>query len=128
MKTLLFILVFFIALTSALSGLLMMSDPGGEILNLPLSLLVDTPFKDFRIPGFLLATIVGGTNLLAVFYNIQRHPGRYNWAIAGGIMISGWIIAQVILIRTVHWLHFIYLGIGLLIILIAWQLKGKWAV
>ena len=128
MKALLFILVSFIAVTSTISGLLMIVNPYGEILNLPLNLLNGTPFKDFRIPGILLTALVGCTNLLAVFYNLQRHPNRYNWALAGGIMISGWIIAQMIIIRTFHWLHLIYLPIGLLIILIAYQLKGKWAV
>jgi len=37
-------------------------------------------------------------------------------------------LVQLLLIQAAHWLHFIYLGIGLLIILIAYQLKGKWAV
>ena len=128
MKSLLFILVSFIAVTSTLSGLLMISHPDGGILNLPLGLLDGTPFKNFLIPGILMTTIVGLVNLLAVFFNMQRHPNRYNWAMAGGIMISGWIIAQMILTREIHWLHFIYLSIGLLIILISYQLKGKWAV
>ena len=127
MKLLLFILVSFIAVTSTLSGLLMISKPDGGILNLQLSLLDGTPFKDFLIPGILLTTIVGGVNLLALFYNMQRHANRYNWAMAGGIMISGWIIVQMILIHAAHWLHFLYLGIGVLIILLAYQLKGKWA-
>ena len=128
MKLLLFILVSFVAFTTTLSGLIMISNPDGNTLNLPLSLLDGTPFKDFLIPGILLSTIVGGVNLLAVFYNMQRHVNRYNWAIAGGIMIGGWIIVQMILIRAAYWLHFLYLGIGILIILLAYQLKGKWAV
>ncbi len=128
MKTLLFILVSFIAVTSTLSGLLMISNPDGGIMNLPLSLLDGTPFKDFLVPGILLTTIVGGVNLLAVFYNMQRHANRYNWAIAGGIISSGWIVVQMILIHAAHLLHFLYLGIGILIILLAYQLKGKWAV
>jgi hypothetical protein len=128
MKILLFILVSFIALTASLSGLLMISRPDSEILNLPIGLLEGTPFKDYLAPGILLTTIVGGVNLLAVLSNMQRHPNRYNWAITGGIVITGWIITQMILIRTLHWLHFIYLGIGFLIVLIAYQLKGKWAV
>ena len=127
MKLILFTLVAFIAITSTLSGLLMISNPDGRILNLTLSLLNGTPFKNFLMPGILLTSLVGSINLLAVFYNIQRHPGRYNWAMAGGIMITGWIIVQMLLIQAAHWLHFIYLGIGLLIILIAYQLKGKWA-
>ncbi|MGZ8557481.1 MAG: hypothetical protein ACXWWC_04080 [Chitinophagaceae bacterium] len=128
MKSILFILVAFIAITSTLSGLVMISNPDGEILNLPISVLIGTPFKNFLIPGILLTSLVGSINLLAVFFNMQRHPNRYNWSIAGGIMMTGWIIVQLLLIQAAHWLHFIYLGIGLLIILIAYQLKGKWAV
>lgn len=128
MKTLLFLLVSFIAVTSLLSGLLMISNPDGKILYLSLSLLQGTAFKNFLIPGILLTAFVGIPNLLAVFYNMQRHPNRYNWAIAGGVMICGWIIIQMIMIHAIHWLHFIYLGAGLLIILIAYQLKGKWVV
>lgn len=128
MKLLLFILVAFIAITSTLSGLLMISSPDGAILNLPLSLLDGTPFTDFLVPGILLTMTVGSVNLYAIFCQMQRHRNRYNWAIAGGIMITGRITAQILLIQTAHWLHFLYLGIGLLIILIAYQLKGKWAV
>ncbi len=129
MKTLLFILVSFIALTCVFSGLLMIYNPSdGGILNLPVSMLKETPFKNFKVPGLLLAVIIGGTNLLAVFFSIQRHPYRYNWVMAGGIMISGWIIVQMLLINAIHCLYFIYLGIGILIILLAYQLKGKWAV
>lgn len=128
MKTLLFILVAFVALTSVISGLIMMSDPEGVILNMPVSLLQGTPFRDFLIPGIILATVVGGINLLAVAYNLNRHPSRYNWALAGGLVISGWIVIQMLLIQMVNWLHFLYLGIGILIMLTAYQLKGKWAV
>lgn len=128
MRTLLFILVSFVAITSTLSGLLLVSKPDGSILSLPLRLLEGTVFKNFLLPGILLTALVGGTNLLAAFYNLQRHPNRYNWAMAGGIMISGWIIAQMILLQVADWLHFIYLVMGILIILIAYQLKGKWAV
>jgi hypothetical protein len=128
MKTILFILISFIALTATISGLLMISNPGGEIMNLSLSLLNQTPFKNFLLPGIFLSVLVGGVNLAAVFYNIQRHKYRYNWAMAGGFMICGWIVVQMILIQTLHWLHFLYLGAGILIILLAYQLKGKWAV
>lgn len=128
MRVLLFFLIAFTGVTSFVSGLLMISKPDGSLLNAPLSLLEGSPFSNYLIPGIILATLVGGVNLIAVFLNIQKHPARYNWAIAGGVMICGWIVVQMILINMVHWLHFIYLGMGLLIILIAYQLKGKWAV
>lgn len=128
MKTILFILICLVGLTAKVSGLLMISKPNGEIMGLSISLLEQTPFKNFLIPGIILAFFVGGINLIAVFYNMQRNVNRYNWAIAGGVVITGWIIVQMILIQTVYWLHFLYLGIGVLIILLAFQLKGKWVV
>lgn len=128
MKTILFVLICVVGLTTTVSGLLMISEPDGSTLGLSLSLLDTTPFRSFLIPGITLAFLVGGVNLVAVFLNIQRNVNRYNWAIAGGVMITGWIITQIILIQTIHWLHFLYLGIGVLIILLAYQLKGKWAV
>jgi hypothetical protein len=128
MKTILFILVSFTGLTATVTGLLMISKPDGSILHLSLSLLDPAPFKNYLLPGILLTTVVGLVNLMAVFLNIQRHPKRYNWALAGGFMISLWMLVQLLLIHAAHWVHFIYLSIGIFIILIAYQLKGKWAV
>jgi len=128
MKTLLFLLSLFIAITAAISGILMIVKPDGSMLHLQASILEFTPFKNFLVPGIVLALTVGGVNLLAVFFNLQRHANRYNWAFAGGIVITGWIIAQMVLIQAAHWLHFLYLAAGILIVLISWQLKGKWVV
>jgi len=128
LKIFLLILVFVIAVTSTVSGLLMISDPDGGILNLSLQLLEHTPFKSYLVPGILLAGLVGGVNIIAVYANIAHSKTRYNWSILGGIAITGWIIAQMILIQSMNWLHFVYLLSGLLVILIAYQLKGKWAV
>jgi hypothetical protein len=128
MKSLLFVLLCILAFTAMVSGILMVSSPDGRILQLTPDLLKGSPFKTFLIPGILLAVVVGGTNLAAVFFNLLRHRLRYNWAIAGGVIICGWIVVQVILIETIHWLHFVYLGLGILIILLAFQLKGRWAV
>jgi hypothetical protein len=128
MKLLLFILVAFVALTATFSGLIIISNPAdGGMINLQQNLLSNTPFKNFLVPGIILTVLVGGVNMIAVVLNIQRHPGRYNWALAGGVMISGWIVVQMILLNAFSWLQLVYLGIGLLIMLTAYQLKGKWA-
>jgi hypothetical protein len=127
MKTILFVLVSFLALTATFSGMVMMGNPDGAIMNLPLSLLEGTPFKNYFVPGLFLMVLVGLVNMVAVVTNMRRSNSRYNWAIAGGFMICGWIMAQVVLIRTLHWLHFVYFITGMLVILIAFQLKGKWA-
>ncbi len=128
MKLLLFLLVVFIALTAIVSGSLMINDPDGSTLDLSVNLLSSTPFKNFLVPGIILTGLVGGMNLLAVFYNLQRNKNRYNWAMAGGFLLCGWILLQMFLINVTHWLHFIYMGTGILVILIAYQINGKWAV
>jgi hypothetical protein len=89
MKALLFIPVSFAVLTAILSGLIMINNPDGNIMNLRLNLPERTAFKDLRIPGLILAIVDGGINLLAVFYNPLRYQTRYNWAMVGGTVISG---------------------------------------
>ena len=128
MRTIMYILIAAVAITSIVSGFIMINDPNGGVIDLSTGILESTPFNDFVIPGILLLTVVGSVNLIAIYTAISRSANRYNWAMAGGIMTSGWIIIQLILIQELHWLQFAYLGIGLLITLIAYQLKGKWAV
>jgi hypothetical protein len=128
MKTLLFLLLAFVAVTSILSGLFMISKPDGSILYLPLTLLHGTPFKNFLVPGILLTVVVGGVSLVAVFLSIDRHPARYNWSMASGIVTCVWILLQMLMISSLHWLHFAYLIAGGLISLASYQLKGKWVV
>lgn len=128
MKAFLFLLISFIAVTATLTGLLLISQPNGSLLNLPLSLLEGTFFNSYLIPGILLVMIVGGVNLLAVFYNLKKDQSRYDWAMAGGFVVSGWVALQLVLIHTAHWLHILYFGIGVIIFLLAYQLKGKWIV
>lgn len=125
MKIFLFVLSGFIGLSAILSGMLMVLHPDGSLINLSIALLEGTPFKDFQVPGLLLAFLVGGINCMALLYNIQKHPKRFNWAIAGGIIVCLWIIVQMMLIHSVYWLHFVYLAAGILVILTGLHLKGK---
>ena len=106
----------------------MISQPDGGVLYLNQELLAGSPFTDYRVPGILLAGVVGGVILGAAFLNMMRHRQRYNAAIAGGAIIIGWIIVQVIMIGTIHWLHVLYFSAGILVVLGAYQLKGRWAV
>ncbi len=126
MKLFLFLLTAYVALTAIVSGALLVSYPDGSVFNMSTGLLKGTPFSNFLVPGILLCVMVGGTNLVAVILNMQTHPLRYNWAIAGAVMLIGWVVIQMLLIAVLHWLQFAYLGIGIMMMLLSWQLKGKW--
>lgn len=127
MRVFLIFLLSLISLSATVSGAFMILYPGGSALNLPVSILGSTPFNDFMIPGWLLLG-VGSVHLFALLQWWQKSGSRFNWSIAAGVLISGWIVVQMILIAIVNWWQIGYLFAGVLIILTAWQLKGKWAV
>jgi hypothetical protein len=125
MKSILLLLLVFVATTSVISGILLIINPGGELFMMSTSILEHTSFKDFSIPGFVLATVVGSTNLAAVSLLSAAKTGKYNWAMLGGLTMGGWIIVQIILIREFSWFQVVYLAIALGIMLLALHLKVK---
>lgn len=127
MKTVLFSLVSFVAVSATFCGLWLMSNPDSGFMNLPYGLLEGTPFTSFLVPGILLTVLVGGINFLAALSNLQQYSNRYNWSVCGGVLTASWVILEMALNRTTYWLQWVYLVTGLLIILVAYQLKGKWA-
>lgn len=128
MRLLLFLLLAFITISAVVSGMFMLCYPDGSFLGLTVSLLKDTVFQSFTIPGIILAVAVGGSGLVALVLIVLVHPMRYNWAIAAAIVLAVWILIQIIWINTLHWLHFVYLFLALMVLLLSWQLKGKWVV
>lgn len=128
MKSILFIMNSIVAVSAIISGILMVLVPDGSLLALSTGLLYETPFHDFLLPGVLLCSVVGGVNLTAVIFSLLNHPSRYNWAIAGGIVSGGWMLVEFIMISDIHWLQMVYMFCSVMIILTAYQLKGKWAV
>ena len=124
MKTLLYTLTTLIAILSLLSGLLMMGVPNGSLLHLNPSLLKDTPFRDFTIPGMILF-LVGGINIAAIFLSMMKHPKQFALFIFGGIACIAWVGFFMMAINTSIWFDVYCITIGLLIVLIALHLKGK---
>src|SRR4051794_41895482 len=51
--------------TGLVGGLLLAMRPDGSLLNADPRVLADSPFPDWRLPGLLLACLVGGGFLLA---------------------------------------------------------------
>ncbi len=125
MKSLLFTLITFVAFSALFFGIALASVPDGTLLHLPVSLLAGTQFKDFQVPGLVLMLLVGGVNIMAVFYNIQRATQRYNWPLLGGMVAFGWALFHLLYVPYFIWLSVLYLVVSIMIVLIALQLKGK---
>ncbi len=85
---------------------------------MPLSLLADSPFHSWLIPGIVLLT---SNRLLAawVLWLVLARRAQYGlWAAFQGCVLLGWLTVECILLRVVAWPHYFYGAIGLVIIVL----------
>jgi hypothetical protein len=125
MKALLLLLTSIIAITAIIGGGMMLVQPNGSSLQLSPLLLQGTPFKTFFIPGIILLLLVGGSNLIATWVIMLRRKNAFSFSLAAGIVMVIWVAAQMLFTSTFVWQQIVYLGIGILIMLTSFHLKGK---
>ncbi len=114
-KIILLVLLGVVASTSIFSGLAISLNPDGSMLQLDSTLLRHTVFRDFLIPGLILLILVGGSSLAGALSIAFDHQSAHLWVLAAGIIMIGWIVGQVMLIRIYHGLQLVYLVLGMLI-------------
>lgn len=102
----------FVAVTAIPPGVAMVISPSGALLRLPGDLLDTTPFGTFFVPGVLLAFVVGGMAVAAWVAWLRRDARFGRVSLFAGATLVGWLLVQLLLIRSLHWLHVVYLGVG----------------
>lgn len=114
-------------------GLLLILDPTGGLMKMPLSMLQGSPFHDFLIPGLILCVVLGlGALLVAAglfFLPVWSWAERLNpvkglhwsWmaAVSFGVALMVWIAVQVAMIGGGSWLQPLYFGVGLAILVLS---------
>jgi hypothetical protein len=125
MRTILMSLLFLTSMSSLLLGLSMMSVPSGALLNMSVSLLENTAFKDFQIPGLMLVVSVSVPSFIALLFYIINHPSRFSWALGAGVLTLSWVIAQYIMINGFLLFNALYFLMGLLVVMMSVQLRGR---
>ncbi len=113
------------------SGFSLVVDPSGKTLGLPLDLLEQSPFTDYRIPGLFLFIALGLFPGF-IFWGLIARPGikwtpklnlekEYHWSLSFsyylGILLVLWINMQLLFGIAFHILHFMYSVLGVLIII-----------
>ena len=123
-------LVLFQAFGAIPSGCSMIVDPTGKLMGLPITLLAQSPFSDFLIPGLFLGVVLGLFPLVIAYGLITKKEfpvlqriyvhKKYHWALSSsyylGIVLVLWIGAQLYFRMGFHILHFVYAILGVLII------------
>ena len=117
------VLQVFIGLGAVGGGLALVLDPSGAKLRMPIEILEKSPFSDFLIPGIILLVVNGLGSLVGAAASFKRH--RYAGGIAAllGLFLIAWIRIQVHWVGAFHWLHAVYIILGLFEFGMGWSLR-----
>jgi hypothetical protein len=125
-------LLLLLSVSALIPGAMFMLAPDGHLIQMPMSNLNESPFKNYFIPGLLLFLFVG-VFPMAVAYGLWRMPAwnwpnlinpfklqHWSWAgsLAAGVILITWITVQVLLIKSVAFLHYLYWCWGIFVVLL----------
>ena len=133
MKKVLIFLLAFLGLGAVFGGSILIVSPNGKLFGMPLSMLENSPFSSFLIPGIILFLVLGLVPMLLVF-SLLKKPD-YKWAerlnffndmhwswsfsIYVAIALITWIQIEMFYLQSVHWSHTFYMFLAVAIIFIA---------
>lgn len=106
-------------LNALVAGLLFMMDPTGAKIGMTTTYLQYSPFDSFFIPGLVLFTVNGLMNLLAAMATIAQKFHFPYLILLQGILLAGWIIIQMLMVRDVNFLHITMLAFALVLTMVA---------
>jgi hypothetical protein len=76
--------------------------------------LQDTRFHSYFLPGLILFLAVGGSHLAAAYAILRRHLLAKRAALFAGLVLTGWMIGEIVLIGFRAPIQVWFLGMGLL--------------
>jgi hypothetical protein len=132
-RNLLIFLLGFLSLGAFYGGIVLIVSPDGSILGMPLDLLINSPFKNYLVPGIVLLATFGIFPVYTI-YGLLKKPEHklfnllnllydyhfaWTFAVYIGIAQIIWINIQTLILNSVDILHTIYVGLGVLIVCIA---------
>lgn len=100
------------AMNAAVAGVLFIIDPSGHTMGISVSYIKDSTFNSYLIPGIVLLIVNGLLNFIAAYFVFKKKPFASLLVIIQGILLSGWIVIQVIMVKDISLLHIIMFTIG----------------
>ena len=133
-RNILVFLLAFLGLGAIGGGGALLISPSGKLLGgLPLSILKNSPFTDFLVPGIILFVVLGLIPCLLVYALIKRpeskFAGYFNyfkdmyWAWSFSIYVAFaliiWIQVETIFVQGVGWLQTFYMLYSIPLVFVA---------
>lgn len=127
LRLLLALITGFVALTAIGGGIALLSGAEGD--RFPLAWLQGTPFKDYTVPGLLLAGIVGGSALAACVALFLKPKIGVLASLVAGLAIIGFVVVEVLILKQVPpgptGIEIMYLVLGGVTLVLAGLLRLK---
>jgi hypothetical protein len=127
-KTLRLVLYRALIVLSVFSGLSAVGGGVGMVvadgLSMPRSLLADSPFSTYLVPGLILCVAVGGPQVLASALLIAKRESALLWSAVAGFGMLIWILIEIGVIHAFGWAQSIYVVAGLLQLMLVFALLG----
>jgi hypothetical protein len=117
------ILQAFIGVGAVAGGLALVLDPSGATLGVPPELLEETPFATYLVPGIVLVAVNGLGSLAGAAMSFTRYRNAGEIAMALGAFLIAWILVQVYWMAGFHWLHWLYLSLGMVEAVLGWSIR-----
>jgi hypothetical protein len=132
-NTLLFLLGF-LGVGALGGGFVLMVSPSGKLLGgLPTTMLQNSPFPDFFVPGMILFTLLGLGPCLLVLALIKKPSSRFlqflnvfrdmHWAwgftVYTAFALIIWIQVELVYAQSVHWLQTAYMLYSIPVLIMA---------
>ena len=113
LRTLALIPLFFTSISALGGGIALIISPTGETIEMPLSILENSPFRSFLIPGIILLVMNGLLSLLIAVFVILKSGISGRLVLIQGSILIGWILIQIAMIRAyAPVMHTLYLAVG----------------
>jgi hypothetical protein len=119
-RTTLIILEILIGLCAVAGGVNALAGAKG----VPREWLHRTPFKSYFIPGLVLLVVIGGSMLAAAGLFLGGASVARLVSLEAGIVLLGWIAAQLSTIGYRHWWQPLFLVLGLAVVALSLALRA----
>lgn len=119
------VLLLFNGMGAVYGGGNLVMDASGRHLQLPARWLEHTPFRNFFIPGLLLFLLNGIGSFVALSALLFRAPRYPLYVLSAGLLLTAWIVAELLLTRLYHPLQLVMAVTAGLLLLCGMELNRE---
>lgn len=111
------VVLVFLALSGIVGAIPLILHSTGEPWTMPQTSLQHSPFHSYLVPGIILLLANGLLSLWVLWLTMRRRPGYGWWVIAQGIVLLGWLIVEVGMLRVLVWPHYLYGAVAIALVI-----------